>query len=79
MLVTSKEVLNVATAEGYAVGAFNINNVEIVQAIVEAATEEKSLITISVSPSAINYAGLDYVTAMVKAKMRLFGSSGKAQ
>ena len=79
MLVTDKEVLNINTAEGYAVGAFNINNVKIVQAIVEATTAEKSPITISVSPSAIKYAGLDYVTAMVKAKMSLFGSSGKAQ
>ena len=78
MLVTNKEVLNIPTAEDYAVGAFNINNMEILQVIVEATTEEKSPIIVSVSPSAIKYAGLDYVTAMVKAKMRLFGSSGKA-
>ena len=67
MLVTNKEVLSIATAEGYAVGAFNINNMEILQAIVETATEEKSPIIVSASPSAIKYAGLEYVTAMVKA------------
>ncbi len=67
MLVTNKEVLSVAAAEGYAVGAFNINNMEILQAIVEAATEEKSPVIIAASPSAIKYAGLEYITGMVKA------------
>jgi fructose-bisphosphate aldolase class II len=67
MLVTNKEVLSIATSDGYAVGAFNINNMEILQAIVETATEEKSPIIVSASPSAIKYAGLEYVTAMVKA------------
>jgi fructose-bisphosphate aldolase class II len=67
MLVTNKEVLTVAAADGYAVGAFNINNMEILQAIVEVATEERSPVIISASPSAIKYAGLEYITAMVKA------------
>ncbi len=67
MLVTNNEVLSAASAGGYAVGAFNINNMEILQAIVEAATEEKSPIIISASPSAIKYAGLEYITSMVKA------------
>ena len=67
MLVTNKEVLSIATAEGYAVGAFNINNMEILQAIVETATTEKSPVIISASPSAIKYAGLEYITGMVKA------------
>jgi fructose-bisphosphate aldolase class II len=66
LLVTNKEVLTKATAEGYAVGAFNINNMEILQAIAEAATEEKSPIIIAASPSAIKYAGIEYITAMVK-------------
>jgi fructose-bisphosphate aldolase class II len=67
MLVTNNEVLSAASAGGYAVGAFNINNMEILQAIVEAAVEEKSPIIISASPSAIKYAGLEYITSMVKA------------
>jgi len=71
MLVTNKEVLSVASAGGYAVGAFNINNMEILQAIVETAAEEKSPLIISASPSAIKYAGLDYITGMVKAATKL--------
>ncbi|MCW4016072.1 MAG: class II fructose-1,6-bisphosphate aldolase [Candidatus Bathyarchaeota archaeon] len=67
MLVTNKEVLSVASAGGYAVGAFNINNMEILQAIIETAKEEKSPIIVSASPSAVKYAGLDYLVAMVKA------------
>jgi len=67
MLVTNTEVLSVASAGGYAVGAFNINNMEVLQAIVEIAIEEKSPIIVSASPSAIKYAGLEYLTAMVKA------------
>jgi fructose-bisphosphate aldolase class II len=71
MLVTNNEVLSAASAGGYAVGAFNINNMEILQAIVEAATEEKSPIIISASPSAIKYAGLEYITSMVKAAAKI--------
>jgi fructose-bisphosphate aldolase class II len=67
MLVTNKEVLAAASASGYAVGAFNINNMEILQAIVETAEEEKSPIIVSASPSAIKYAGLEYINSMVKA------------
>jgi fructose-bisphosphate aldolase class II len=66
MLVTNKEVLSVASFEGYAVGAFNINNMEILQAIVETASEESSPIIVAASPSAIKYAGLEYITTMVK-------------
>ena len=66
MLVTNKEVLSVASAGGYAVGAFNINNMEILQAIVETAVEEKSPIIVSASPSAVQYAGLEYLVAMVQ-------------
>ena len=71
MLVTNKEVLSVASAGGYAVGAFNINNMEILQAIVETAAEEKSPIIVSASPSAVQYAGLEYLVAMVKAAEKI--------
>lgn len=74
MLVTNKEVLSIASAGGYAVGAFNINNMEILQAIVETANEEKSPIIVAASPSAIKYAGLEYITAMVKAAAKLHPS-----
>jgi fructose-bisphosphate aldolase class II len=65
-LVTGKEILDKADAEGYAVGAFNINNMEILQAIVGAAEEERSPVMIAVSEGAIKYAGIEYLTAMVR-------------
>jgi fructose-bisphosphate aldolase class II len=67
MLVTNKEVLSIASTKGYAVGAFNINNMEILQSIAETAMEERSPVIIAASPSAIKYAGLEYIVAIVKA------------
>lgn len=86
MLVTYKEVLSAASAGGYAVGAFNINNMEILQVIIKSAVEEKSPIIVSSNPSAIKYAGSEYLSSLaienmkkvVKEKIRLFGSSQKA-
>jgi fructose-bisphosphate aldolase class II len=65
-LATSKEVLLKARAEGYAVGAFNLNNMEMAQAIVQAAVEENSPVIIQASQGAIKYAGLEMITAMAK-------------
>lgn len=65
-LVTSKELLEDARKRGYAVGAFNANNLEYVQAIIEAAEEEKAPVILQASQGAINYAGLDHIVAMVK-------------
>ena len=45
-LVTTKEMFKKAYAGGYAIGAFNINNMEIIQAITEAAAEEKSSVVL---------------------------------
>jgi len=67
MLVTNKEILSTAKAEGYAVGAFNINNLETLLAVVEASVEERSPTIVAVTPSAIKYAGLKYLVRMVKA------------
>lgn len=69
-LVTLKSILKPAEEGGYAVGAFNANNMEIVQAIVEAAVEEKSPVILQASQGAIRYAGLDYIVAMVKTGAR---------
>ncbi|MCR4427815.1 MAG: ketose-bisphosphate aldolase [Caldiserica bacterium] len=66
-LVTSKELLIKAQKEGYAVGAFNANNLEYVQAIVQAAEEEKAPVILQASQGAIKYAGLEQVVSMVKA------------
>ena len=65
-LVTSKELLIRAQKEGYAVGAFNANNLEYVQAIIEAAEEEKAPVILQASQGAIKYAGLEQIVAMVK-------------
>jgi fructose-bisphosphate aldolase, class II len=66
MLVTTQEIFQDAYQKKYAVGAFNINNMEIIQAIVETADEEKSPVILGVSEGAIKYAGLEYLAAMVK-------------
>lgn len=65
MLVTGKEILDHAHKNGYAVGAFNVNNMEIVQAIIDAAEQEKSPVLLQTSEGAIKYAGADYLSAMV--------------
>ena len=64
-LVTSKELLLDAQARGYAVGAFNANNMECVKAVIEAAEEERAPVILQVSQGAIKYAGLKMATAMV--------------
>jgi fructose-bisphosphate aldolase class II len=55
-----------ATRKAYAVGAFNINNLEAALAVAEAATEEKSPAIVAVTPSAIKYAGLPYLSKIVR-------------
>jgi len=64
--VTTKEMLKNAQKERYAVGAFNANNMEIIQAIVETAEEEKAPVILQASQGAIKYAGLESIVAMVK-------------
>lgn len=58
---TLKEVLDKARSEKYAVGAFNINNIETITAIVEAAMNERSPVILAVSPNAIRFLGLEYI------------------
>jgi len=65
-LVGTKEMLKEAQKGKYAVGAFNANNMEIIQAIVEASEEERSPVIIQASQGAIKYAGLDMIVAMVR-------------
>lgn len=65
-LVTMKELLDKAALGGYAVGAFNCNNMEIVQAIVAAAEKEEAPVIIQASQGAIKYAGLNYIVGLVK-------------
>lgn len=64
-LVTTKEMLKKAQNNGYAVGAFNSNNIEIIHAIIETAEEEKSPVIIQINQAAIN-AELKYIIAIIK-------------
>ena len=66
-IVTTKEMFQKAYEGGYAVGAFNINNMEIIQAITEAAAEEKSPVILQVSAGARKYAKHAYLMALAKA------------
>mgnify|MGYP000220811889 FL=1 len=66
MLVTGKEILDHANKNGYAVGAFNVNNMEIVQAIVEAAEETNSPVILQASQGGIKYAGIEYIAQLAK-------------
>ena len=65
-LVTVKELLEKAEKGRYGVGAFNCNNMEIIQAIVAAAEAENAPAIIQASQGAIKYAGLQYIVALVK-------------
>jgi len=55
-----------ARRKAYAVGAFNVNNLEAVLAVYEAAVEEKSPAIIAATPSAIKYAGLPYISKIAR-------------
>ncbi len=66
-LVNTKEMFERAYKEGYAVGAFNVNNMEIVQAITEAAKEQNSPIVLQVSSGARKYAKHGYLVKLVEA------------
>ena len=66
-LVTSKEMFEKSMKEHFAIGAFNVNNMEIIQGIVSAASEENSPVILQTSSSAIKYAGFNYLTKMVEA------------
>ena len=66
-LVTSTEMFKKAYAGGYAIGAFNVNNMEIVQAITEACREEKAPVILQVSKGARAYANHTYLVKLVEA------------
>ena len=66
-LVTSTEMFKKAYDGGYAIGAFNVNNMEIVQAITEACAEEKSPVILQVSKGARAYANHTYLVKLVEA------------
>lgn len=67
MLVTSKELLLDAQKNHYAVGAFNVENMEMVMAVLAAAEEQNSPVIMQTTPGTVKYAGFDYYFANVKA------------
>lgn len=66
-LVTTTNMFEKSMKEGFAIGAFNINNMEIIQGIVDAASENNSPVILQVSSSAIKYARMPYLLKMVEA------------
>ena len=65
-LVNTKKMLEKALAEGYAIPAFNVCNMESAQAVAEVAAEKNIPVIISVSEGAGKYAGYDYIRAIVE-------------
>ncbi|QRN85075.1 class II fructose-1,6-bisphosphate aldolase [Clostridia bacterium] len=68
-LVTTTEMFKKAYEGGYAIGAFNVNNMEIIQGITEAAYEEKAPLILQVSAGARKYANHTYLTKLVEAAL----------
>jgi fructose-bisphosphate aldolase class II len=68
-LVTSQEMFKKAYEGGYAIGAFNVNNMEIIQGITEAAKEEKAPLILQVSAGARKYAKHVYLMKLIEAAL----------
>ena len=66
-LVTTKAMFEKSMKEGFAIGAFNVNNMEFIQAITDAAAENNSPVILQASASAIKYARIQYLMKMVQA------------
>jgi fructose-bisphosphate aldolase class II len=71
MLVTNKDLMVPARKKGYAIAALNVQNLESLTAVAEAAAEEKSPVIMQITPSVIKYAGLQYITSLAKTATRL--------
>lgn len=69
-LATTKELFEKAYHGGYAIGAFNVNNMEILQAIVDAGHEERAPLILQVSAGARKYARHEYLVKLVEAAMQ---------
>ena len=76
-LVTSKEILKKAYEGGYAIGAFNVNNMEIIQGIVEAASALNAPVILQVSAGARKYANPVYLKKLVEAAIECNKLNGK--
>ena len=72
-LVNSKDMFKKAYEGGYAIGAFNVNNMEIVQGIVEGATAENAPLILQVSAGARKYANHTYLMKLIEAAVETSG------
>ena len=68
-LTGPKEMFKRAYKDGYAVGAFNVNNMEIIQGIMMAGAEEKAPLILQVSAGARKYAGQNYIVKLIEAAL----------
>lgn len=69
--VSTRELFEDALTGGYAVGAFNVNNMEIIQGIVEAAEEEKAPLILQISKGARKYARHEYLMKLIEAALQI--------
>lgn len=69
-LVTTKQILERAQKDGYAVGAFNVENMEMAQAVIEAASEARAPLIVQTTPSTVKYASVELFYANVAALAR---------
>ena len=72
-LVNTKKMLNDAKLNGYAVGGFNIHNLETLKAVVKAASEMNSPLILQTTPGTIKHAGEDYIAAIAKVVSEKYG------
>lgn len=66
MLVNSKQILRKAQKERYAIGQFNTSNLEMTQAIIEAAEKMKAPVIVATSEKALDYAGFEELVSLIK-------------
>ncbi|MBA7686252.1 Fructose-bisphosphate aldolase [subsurface metagenome] len=69
-LVNTKKMFEMAYKNGYAIGAFNVNNMEITQGIIDAVAQEKAPLILQVSRGARKYAGISYLRAIIDAVVK---------
>jgi fructose-bisphosphate aldolase class II len=70
-LIGTKELFKKAYTGGYAIGAFNVNNMEIIQGIVEAAEEENAPLILQISKGARNYARHEYLMGLIEVALKI--------
>jgi fructose-bisphosphate aldolase class II len=71
-LINAKDILKKAYKGKYAIGAFNVNNMETVQGIAAASYETKSYVIFQISPGARRYAGCNFLSGLVKAAVEKY-------